>query len=67
MSLKKPAIPATGALPQAFAAILGPIKANIDYLTGRTTGEIVPLATTATTAQIISKVNEIIARLNAST
>lgn len=42
------------------------IKQNLDMLTGRQGGELKPLATTATTAQIIAAVNAIIARLNAS-
>lgn len=65
--MKKPSIPAIGNIPFELASILGPVKANIDYLTGRSTGEIKALASTATTADIISKINEIIARLNAST
>lgn len=43
------------------------LKQQLDMLTGRTGGELVPLATTASTAQIIAAINVIIARLNAST
>jgi hypothetical protein len=41
------------------------VKAQLDMLTGRTTGELQLLASTATTAQIISAINQIINRLNA--
>lgn len=47
--------------------ILRLIKMNLDMLTGRTTGELKPLSYTATNAQIITAINQIIARLNAST
>lgn len=43
------------------------LKQQLDMLTGRNGGELIPLATTATTAQIIAAINQIIARLNAST
>lgn len=43
------------------------VKQNLDMLTGRVTGELQPLPYTATTAQIITALNQIIARLNAST
>lgn len=65
--MKKPAIPPIGSIPQELAAILGPIKANLDIITGRTGGEIKLLSSSATTAQIIVKLNEVISRLNAST
>lgn len=43
------------------------LKQQLDMLTGRSGGELPVLATTATTAQIIAAINQIIARLNAST
>ena len=39
------------------------IKETLEVLTGQRGGAIEPLPTSATTAQIISKINEIIARL----
>ena len=39
---------------------------TVQYITGQNTAVIQPLATTATTAQIIAKLNEIIARLQGS-
>lgn len=59
--MKKPSIP-TGEPTKAIAAI----KANLDVITGRVGGELIALESTSTTAQIISKINEIIGRLNAS-
>jgi hypothetical protein len=43
------------------------IKENLDMLTGRTTGELKPLPTTASLADCITAINLIIARLNGST
>lgn len=39
------------------------VKENLEVLTGRRTGRIQPLQPTATQAEIIAKVNEIIDRL----
>lgn len=65
MSAKKPGIPniPLGEMHNSVSII----KLNLDMLTGRVGGELQPLASTATTAQIIAAVNAIIARLNAST
>lgn len=60
--MKKPSIPANQG-----EATLSALKANIDLLTGRIGGELKPLGATATSADIINKINEIIHRLNAST
>jgi hypothetical protein len=46
---------------------LANIAQALDMLTGRSGGEIPPLAATATNTQIIAAINQIIARLNAST
>jgi hypothetical protein len=63
--MRKPAIPTTLSITdKSIAAVIGPMKENIEILTGVREGLIVPLASDATTAQIISKINEIIARLN---
>lgn len=50
-----------------YYLVLGRVKMQLDMITGRTTGELKPLAYTATTSQIITAINQIIARLNAST
>lgn len=60
--MKKPVIPSNEGI-----ATLAAIKANLDILTGRIGGELKPLSATASTADIINKINEIITRLNAST
>lgn len=60
--------PDVGNVPHGdYYNILLLIKMNLDMLTGRVTGELQPLAYTATNAQIIAAINQIIARLNAST
>jgi hypothetical protein len=43
------------------------IKQNLDLLTGRVGGEITPLPATAQLADVIAKLNAVIARLNGST
>lgn len=58
---KIPSIP-TGADAQAVMAL----AKTVQYITGQNAAVIQPLATTATTAQIIAKINEIIARLQGS-
>lgn len=66
--MKKPAIPATGGLPPEVARVLEPLKANVEIMTGARPGtdEIVPLPSTASLANVIYKVNEIISRINRS-
>lgn len=52
------------AIPQGTdAAAVSALSKTVQYVTGQTTAAIQPLETTATTAQIIAKVNEILARL----
>lgn len=63
--MKKPAIPSTLSIQdKSIATILGPMKENIEILTGVREGLIIALPSDATTAQIISKINEVILRLN---
>lgn len=66
--MKKPAIPGTASLPQDLARIIEPIKANVEILTGARPGvnEIQPLPSSASLAQVVSKVNELISRINQS-
>ena len=42
---------------------LAPIKENLEIITGQRGGQVQKLPSTATTAQIIEKLNEIIERL----
>jgi len=63
--MKKPAIPSTLSIQdRSIATILGPIKENIEILTGVREGLLLPLPTDATTADAVAKINEIILRLN---
>ena len=66
--MKKPSIPGTSSLSQELARILEPIKQNIEVITGARPGvsEIQPLASTASLSDVISKVNELISRINQS-
>lgn len=63
--MKKPAIPAVSIPDNRLAALLRPMKENIEILTGTRSGRLTELADGASTAEIISKINAIIARLNA--
>lgn len=56
--MKKPGLPDTRS--QEF---LNAVKENIEIVTGRRGGKVAQLSKTATTAQIIEKLNELIARL----
>ena len=66
--MKKPAIPGTSSLSQDLARVIEPIKQNVEIITGARPGvsEIQPLASTASLSDVISKVNELISRINQS-
>lgn len=64
--MKKPAIPSPTGIPQDVARVLRPVKAVLDALTGTTGGEIEQLPSAATTAEIVTKINQIVSRLNGS-
>lgn len=55
-----PAVPRPGLPRDGFDAA---VKENLEILTGKRGEKIKPLADTASTAEIIAKINEIIARL----
>lgn len=63
MPRKSPNIPDTRALDEQTRKIVDPIKAQLEIITGRSVPEIELLPATATTAQIVAKINEIINRL----
>ena len=63
-TIKKPAIPAV--TPYNTIPILGALRESMEVITGARGGELSQLATTATTQDIITKINEIVTRLNAS-
>jgi hypothetical protein len=63
--MRKPAIPSTFTIQdKSIAAVIGPMKENIEILTGVREGLIDPLSSDATLAQVVAKVNEIVLRLN---
>lgn len=65
--MKKPSIPGTSNLPKELAAVIEPLKQNVEIITGLRGGsQIQPLASTAALSDVISKVNEIISRINQS-
>lgn len=64
--IKKPSIPPTSSLSPELARVLGPMKENIELITGVRGGAVAPLAGTATTVEIIAKINEIITRINST-
>jgi hypothetical protein len=64
--MKKPAIPSVITISdKSIAAIIGPLKENVEILTGVREGVIEQLPTDATLTAAVAKINEIIVRLNA--
>lgn len=63
---KKPAIPVLNSTDRTLNQVIAAVKENIEVITGARAGssQIQTLDSTATTAQIIAKINEIIGRLN---
>lgn len=61
---RKPAIPEVRASDPYDYQFLKSLKETLNMITGVTEGQIAPLSTTATNAQIIAKINELIARVN---
>ena len=64
--MKKPGIPAVPTKDPDTYNVLSTLKETVEILTGVRGGKLSTLPSTATTAQIISKINEIINKLNAS-
>lgn len=63
--IKKPGIPAIPAtVSRELFPVLTSLKENIELLTGVRGGNIDKLSASATTAEIVDKINEIIVRLN---
>jgi len=65
---KKPGIPSVALQDQQLNTVVNALKENIEIITGARigVGEIRALGTTATTAEIVAKLNEVIKRLNVS-
>lgn len=63
---KKPGIPSNNYADRSLTLTIQAMKENIELITGARPGidAIAQLSSTATNAQIISKINEIIARIN---
>jgi hypothetical protein len=68
MSLRKPGIPITSFADGNLNQVIASIKENIEIINGARVGvgEFVKLPTDADLSEIISKINEIITRLNVS-
>lgn len=66
--MRKPAIPSTAVADRSAQMILNAMKENIEIMTGARpgVGPILTLPASATNAEIVTKINEIIARLNFS-
>lgn len=64
----KPGIPSTNFLPIELSRVVEPIKQNVEIITGARPGvsEISALSSTATLADVIAKVNQILSRINHS-
>jgi hypothetical protein len=63
--MRKPAIPAIAVKDQTIAVLLRPIKENIEILTGLRGESLTKLNSSATLSEVITKLNEVIDRLNA--
>lgn len=65
--MKKPSIPAvSGVKDPAVAALLRPMKENIELMSGVRGGQIPSLPVDANLATVIAKINEIIGKINAN-
>ena len=66
--MKKPAIPATGGLPRELSQILEPLKTNVELITGARPGStsLNALGSDAALSDVITKVNQILSRINQS-
>lgn len=66
--MKKPAIPSTANLPPEVARVVEPLKANVELITGSRPGftSLASVASDATLADVITKVNQILSRINQS-
>jgi hypothetical protein len=63
--MKKPSIPSVNLPDQRISALLRPMKENLEIMNGTRTGKLAELPATATLSDVISRVNDLINRLNA--
>jgi len=61
----KPSIPPPTALDPRAARVIWPIKHILDEITGARSGPLEPLSKTATLDEVITKINQLVARLGA--
>lgn len=61
--MKKPAIPDIAPNNTNMFSVVSALKENVEQITGLRAGQIASLPTTATQAEIIAKVNEVIDRM----
>lgn len=61
--MKKPSIPQVPRGNQPREGFDQSVKENIEIITGRRGGSIQPLATDATLADVIAKINELVTRI----
>lgn len=61
--MKKPAIPDIAPQGANMIGVVAALKENVEQITGLRAGQIAALPTTATQAQIIAKLNEVIDRM----
>jgi hypothetical protein len=66
--MKKPSIPATNNLPPEIARVIEPIKANVELMTGARPGSVSlqALDSAATLTDAVTKINQILSRINQS-
>lgn len=64
--MRKPAIPAVPNTDPALYNVLTNLKESVEVFTGVRGGQIRQLSTSASLADVIAKVNEIVVKLNAS-
>lgn len=65
-TIRKPSIPSTHFLQGEMSRLMSPIKENLEIITGVRGGQLTALSDTASTAEIITAINAIIAKLNVS-
>jgi len=63
--MKKPSIPAVNIQDRQISALLKPMKENLEILTGLRGSSLTKLDSSATLSEVITKLNEVIDRLNA--
>lgn len=61
--MKKPAIPDIAPQGSNLGSVVAALKENVEQITGLRAGQIAVLPATATQAQIIAKLNEVIDRM----